>query len=112
MCPIGHVVLIGALREDLSLAGGRRKPIIIAELKTVLIGKESVESVILAEIVVPSAHRLVVVIAAGVPCSEEVLRQSAEIAVGFWIVTKNFRADRADAAGRNFVVREEIPDVS
>ena len=112
MRPVGHVVLIGALRKDIAAAGGRRETCLITELVAVLVGGQRVKPVVLANVVVPSAHRLIVVIAARVSGGEEVLGQSVEVPVRRRVIAQDFRADGADPACWDLVLRKQIPDIT
>src|SRR5690349_1844103 len=61
---------------------------------------------------IPTKHRLVVLVTAFIACSNVILRQRIRIvAVSCWIIREDFLADRTDAAQRYDIARERITDI-
>ncbi len=66
MSPVRDVILVRALREQIAFLSRRREAVGVAELGAVLICDEGIEAIIGSKVVIPAAHRLVVMITAGI----------------------------------------------
>ena len=77
-----------------------------------LVSHQCVEAIVVAENMVPAAHRLVIAILADIRLREEILIQAlARLPFGAGYISRNLLPDRADAAGRNGIPGERIADV-
>src|ERR1051326_2340211 len=109
MGPVGDVVLVATLREEVAFRDGRRKAGRVPVFVAVLISRHGVEAVVRTEDMISAGDGLVVVVVAGIRGRNKVLLQAGSIRRR--IETQDLLGHRTDAALGNHVSSERISDI-